>query len=399
MSLFSWIDHSEADRRKMLEAIDMFRERGTRDELGLSVIRDAFADRLFPGTGSLQRRARYFFFVPWMFEAFEKEGVRSSEMARRAKQFEVRLIDALKAQGDHKGVIGIEKREKLQRFPSSIYWHGLRRLGMRVFPGSPDDYYHSLDEWHSKRRRTLRNDDGEAVDAATLNWRPGMPSAPPGFPESADFRMTTAEADYLKERIQAEARLSLLAFLADRSNTRTDVSYVWEHPLSSDFSAELKRVVGHARNFAEALHGASILYNLMLARMEPVRAELVEELSAIFEQWHLEMKARHRELREWNRPEVWATVSRAGGAPSHQTRAFVDEWLNHLLTSLASDGQIDSDHAHEVISTRERRLKGALARLHNPRARELWNGSSGLGRLEYRWANAQILINDLLEAS
>ena len=174
---------------------------------------------------------------------------------------------------------------------------------------------------------------------------------------------------------------------------------MWEHPLSSDFSAELKRVVGHARNFAETMHGASILYNLMLARMEPVRTELLEELGAMFEQWQLEMNARHRELREWNRPEFWATVSQGGGKPSHQTRSFVDEWLNHVLTSLASGGRIDSGQAHQLISTRERRLKGALARLHNPRARELWNGSSGLGRLEYRWANAQILINDLLEAS
>ena len=33
MSTFTWIDHSEKQRRQILEAIDLFREKDTRDEL------------------------------------------------------------------------------------------------------------------------------------------------------------------------------------------------------------------------------------------------------------------------------------------------------------------------------------------------------------------------------
>lgn len=43
---------------KMAEVIDLFREHDTRDELGLGVICDALADLLFPGTSTLQTRAR-----------------------------------------------------------------------------------------------------------------------------------------------------------------------------------------------------------------------------------------------------------------------------------------------------------------------------------------------------
>jgi len=64
MSTIAWIDHSEKQRRQILEAIDLFREKDTRDELGVAGIRDAFSDMLFPGTGARQTRARYFFFVP-----------------------------------------------------------------------------------------------------------------------------------------------------------------------------------------------------------------------------------------------------------------------------------------------------------------------------------------------
>lgn len=62
-----WFDaahHSDSERRKVLEAIDRFKETDTRDELGLAPIRDGFADHFFPGTGVLMTRSRYFLFVP-----------------------------------------------------------------------------------------------------------------------------------------------------------------------------------------------------------------------------------------------------------------------------------------------------------------------------------------------
>ncbi len=34
-SFFSWLDYSEQDRQKMLDAIELFGERTTRDELGI----------------------------------------------------------------------------------------------------------------------------------------------------------------------------------------------------------------------------------------------------------------------------------------------------------------------------------------------------------------------------
>src|SRR6266545_762157 len=48
-SSFTWLDHSEIDRRRMLDVIDAFQEPETRDELGLGTIRDALADLLFAG--------------------------------------------------------------------------------------------------------------------------------------------------------------------------------------------------------------------------------------------------------------------------------------------------------------------------------------------------------------
>lgn len=110
MSTFTWIDHSEKQRRQILEAIDLFREKDTRDELGIAGIRDAFSDMLFPGTGALQTRARYFFFVPWMYLGFEAKRIASAEIARRSRTFEITLIDRLADSADPAGTIGIQGR-------------------------------------------------------------------------------------------------------------------------------------------------------------------------------------------------------------------------------------------------------------------------------------------------
>lgn len=95
MSSFFWIDHSEKQRRQGMDGIDLFREKDTQDELVIATMRDAISDTLFPGTGSLQTRARYFFFVPWMYQKLEAEGASASDVARKGREIELTLIDTL----------------------------------------------------------------------------------------------------------------------------------------------------------------------------------------------------------------------------------------------------------------------------------------------------------------
>ena len=70
-SIISWLDFSDSERRKMVEVISLFKQRDTRDEMGLAQIRDIFAEMFFPGTTTIQTRARYFIFVPWMYQYLE----------------------------------------------------------------------------------------------------------------------------------------------------------------------------------------------------------------------------------------------------------------------------------------------------------------------------------------
>ena len=71
-STFTWLDYSEHERRQFDEIIKGFNEKDTRDELGLGSVRDAFANMLFPGVSTIQTRARYFLFVPWVYQEVER---------------------------------------------------------------------------------------------------------------------------------------------------------------------------------------------------------------------------------------------------------------------------------------------------------------------------------------
>ena len=275
-STFSWLDHSERERRQVLDAIDRFKETFTRDELGLAAIRDGFSDLFFPGTSVLMTRARYFLFVPWIYLDIERRG-RTDDVATKARRAEIQLVETL---GDEWGAIGRLAKATLKRLPSSIYWLGLHRWGIRTFDGAQTDYHHFLEEGGG-RGRDERDDDGEPIDGSTRrNWHAAIPSPADGFPKTASLALTSAEAEYLRERIRLSTPSSFLALLL-KPGYLPDVEYPWLHPRLADFSPELREQLHHAQCFAEAMHGAALLYNLMLAEMgkrDTVETELHQRL-------------------------------------------------------------------------------------------------------------------------
>src|SRR2546428_616181 len=125
MSSFGWLDHSEHERRKALDVIKLLSDRDTRDELGIGTVRDGFSDMFFPGTSTIQTRARYFLFVPWIYLELELENKRgrpaAEDVAQTSRRCELGLIEVLASSADPAGTIGIVARQSLKRLPSNIY--------------------------------------------------------------------------------------------------------------------------------------------------------------------------------------------------------------------------------------------------------------------------------------
>lgn len=382
-----------------MEVIASFEESDTRDELGIGTIRDGIADLLFPGTGTVQSRARYFLFIPWMYRALENKRTASREVREKARQGEIGLIEALEAGGERKGgIIGIDARQNLQRLPSNIYWQGLGTWGIRVYQGSQDQYHRSLDSWYQAAAERINADRGELFDDGTVrpNWHPGIPEAPTGWRDKVDFSLRKSEARFLRDCILNHCAGSLLAYLLDADGTLGEADFIWASEVSRKLSPLHREQVNHARNFSETMHGAAVLYNLMLAS-KASKSELRNQYAEQMQDWAALIKSRKRELSEWNRGSFWSLISSQGIRVSIRTREFVDTWLDFVLSGEDPALLAGKATVRDLIKQREVTLKRGLARLDNQRALELWNEAAGLGRLNFRWHVARRMVNDILE--
>jgi hypothetical protein len=394
-SSFTWLDYSEQDKRKMLNVISLFSEKNTRDELGIGAVRDAFADLFFPGTSTIQTRARYFLFVPWIYLDLVKAKTPSNQIAAKLRQREVELINALAASGETKGVIGIQARAGLKRLPSNIYWYGLGAWGIRHFPGSQEEYHRSLNELYCLAGSIQRNDDGEPVEGRiAYNWHRGLPPAPAQFPQNANFGLTLTEAEYLAERIVTQCPDSLLSILVARRLSASN-AFAWSHPCVDQFPTHIQRQLHHARNFSETIQGAALLYNLLLAEQKQAK-DSTEKYREALQNWADQLAARQSDLQQWNRKDFWKLMSVIGAPISLPTQRFIQHWLNLALEPQVASAIATHPEARRCIQEREAALKGGQARLSNPRALELWQGDSGTAQLDYRWGATRRILQDIL---
>jgi hypothetical protein len=397
-SSFTWLDYSERERRKILDAIQLFKDQDTRDELGIGTVRDAFADLLFPGTGTVQTRARYFLFVPWMYLRLERRRVQSKEASTVARGDELRLIDVLAQSEDADGTIGIQARRQLKRLPSNIYWQGLGSWGIRLYWGSQDQYHRSLDSFYTAGERVELNDDKEPIDGGLRpNWHPALPSAPAEFPKHASLKVTKEEASYLRDAILRNASGTLLAFLVDQGEIADETDFPWQHHQFHSLPVRVQHQLQHAQNFSEIIHGAALLYNLMLAEAQPSEQKEKEYTSEL-DDWAETLAERSSVFGQWDLENFWETVTVGNRKVPQLTRQFVERWIDLVLKPNGAIGLQSNETARRLIRERERQLKKSLARLANRKSLELWNGAAGTEQLDYRWPVTQRIVRDILEA-
>ena len=401
MSAFVWLDYSERERRKMLDVVDLFREHDTRDELGIGSVRDAFADMLFPGTSTIMTRARYFLLVPWTYQRLERAARQISEIAARARRAETDLVEPIERSDDNDGNIGKVAKTTLKRLPSSVYWQGLSVWGIRSFRGAQVQYHRSLDRYYAQLTRhggRASERDVEHDDLISPNWHAGLIPPPAGFPEECSLSLTRREAEYLAERIRLSPACSgsLLAELVAQRRRSDDVPFAWEHPHCAELPPKLREMLDHAQNFSEVMHGAPLLYNLILAE-QAHRDEGVAKYRRAFRR--VGEIARLSALACWRNGTGsvsgnWsAAVNPRITSPTYE---FINTWWDLALAGDAAR-LCDSPAARSLIRDRERRLKKNLARIDNPRAQELWTGDSGTAQLEFRWLISQRLLGDIFD--
>lgn len=406
MTSFTWLDYSEHERRQVMEAIDQFGDDETRDELGLGTIRDSFADLLFPGTSTIQTRARYFLFVPWVCLEMERAKIPSRLFNDRGRVLQGRLRDALIAGGEETGVIGYRAGLHVQRLPSSVYWYGLRRWGILQFDGTEDDYRRYLDSFYRCRDGSATADGGESRDVPPSNWDPhltqlfktvGSERPDEVWSAQASFRLSLAESEYLDQRIADSAPESLLAHLLKTHQVIAEERFPWDVRYKVSLPHTLAGQLLHAQNFSQVMHGASLVYNLLLAEQK-AGGEFVDHYRAELADWWSALQVRRGDLDVWDRPAFWRLMQDRKTRVRGVTRKFIDDWMTLALTASSLAAVVDSVAARRLVTNQEQAVKPGRARIGTPRTTETWEGSSGSAQLNYRWNRpVRAIVNDILE--
>ena len=292
-------------------------------------------------------------------------------------------------------MIGRLAKSNLKILPSAIYWQALLRLGFRVFPGTREQYHRSLDRFYVGVNQSVLTDNGERAERRRAqNWNPTIPDAPKDFPAAAELALRRREAEFLRERIIFSAPTTFYRSLVeDEQAADTDASFLWEYEGVGRLPKPIQEQIAHARNFSEVMEGAPLLYNLMLAELaerEDQAATYVQRIA----KWRDGCQARAAELARWDRRRFWEVVAATGARVTPATRAFIDQWLE--LARANDAGRLRaSEAARRLIREREQQLKRGQSRLHNQRARELWNGDAGTRPLTYRWEIAMTMVRDI----
>ena len=392
----TWLDLTANDRDKMRRVLDLFKEQGTLDEMGLGNLRDALSDALFPGTSTIQTRLRYVLFIPWIYQRLEARRVRSVDVAQAARQAEVELIGRLERNEDNEGTIGVRARHSLVRLPSSIYWSALTRWGI-FLPQQSQGWYHAHFDGLTDGGRNdfVRTDDPGVIWSREAHWHPRVPDPPGAFPGEASFAVTRDEADFLRGRMEERCAGTLLAWLV-RNRTDSSADAVWNDPDALRVPRSICDTVELARRFSLHVEGMPLVYNLVVAeRRRDVLGvdddEWVDEFRSALAEWAEEEA---NEQYPFVPDTLWDLVRVRGGRLPHPQSLFIESW-SQRIAELRPDEVADDRRLRMLISERELRLKGARARLAN-RSRLLeWTPGVGVGRMDFRWTRVRQFLSDL----
>lgn len=380
-----WIDFSRSERNKIMQTLKMLEESTALDELGIGVIRDGYADILFPGISTLQTRAKYFVLLPYLFAMAERQNFkRSSEILPWMHRQEDLLVPTLiKNSEDTTGIIGLRAHKQgksVKVKSSSIYWNG-----MRTFEILRDEHLSISNVCNIIYGKQLRRNSVEIKTEAKWSDNNGFDDETAGSENmplfssitqgysvmtEAAIELNIAEAEYLYQKMTTavKSRASLLAFMLRDKCLFPSFQDISEEILPDG----LRRSVRLAKAFAQFISGAHIRYNVIFSNGEDtdqVKRYLEWQETFDFGDFHLS-----------------DVLSRVSSNPL--INAFLKEFYD--ATKTGDDQAVD-----RLIIRREKAIKHERAKLGKPQEYR-YDRPVHDYLLSYRYGTAYTIVNDIL---
>jgi hypothetical protein len=403
MAGIGWIDFSPDHQKKVAAVIDLLQPQGQVDELGIGVIRNAFSDLFFPGTSTIQTRAKYFLLIPRIFREYQ---VRFEHKQPRPllqdylKKRENRIIRTLakKYHGtSEQGIFGITLvgkpgKQELARKPSSVYWTGLRSFGLIRTSLSLAEYLARHDHQESfidliEMTAEDKGDDEDAGYEDTFGIR--LPDNNEKWDQNLSIALTHEEAAFLRDQIldhhhdrliaQVLQKRGLVKVFVKAMNFRDMCDVLCEKSIPQ----EIQTYLHLAKDFDAIIHGAHVRYNCLLQHKYGTDSKL-EEFKKEWNQWWQPITASDGIIHKFDEDRLFELSQTL----RPYTKSFVQHWIDGIRR------QKPIDYFDRLVIDQEKNNKGKKARLSLESHEKVddWIGISGL---HYRFPVVKDIVIDI----
>lgn len=391
-----WIDFSATDRDAIKQALEQVRQKGAVDELGIGIVRDAFANNLFPGFSTIQTRAKYFVTVPRMVADYlikprhiRQKTTLSKYLEQEEERLGKRLVDS--ELPDHlrneTGIFGANVARK----PYSVYWNGLRQFGIINTDLSVSQFERQI-AGSSEEIQADHEDDAFRVYAPATQFGVQWPNS-----ESWDkslnhgVHLSRNEADFLRRKLQQLPERTIPFQLYQQNpevlqeamgcqDFRSIHHFLKE---SAELPGNVKNMLALAQEFSNVLYGAHIRFNLVLTRAHG-RDELYRKIYRQYWQRWLHDGYKPDNLSETT-AENWLTHVAPKVDPL--TKQFLGDWCR-LAGNNASEKDLDA-----LIVQRVKSIKGQRSLYYRGLRDDFqW---AGMAEQSFRWPNVRTILTDV----
>lgn len=397
-----WIDYSRQERDTIKELLKILGEPSSVDELGVGIVRDSISDLLYPGTSVLHTRAKYYILIPELFKKAMKSGLTTMpEVRKLIDSDQDKIARALRRAIDEEtgtkasGIIGGRSDRAVKMKPARIYWNAMRTTEMLCHPNlSFDDACAAVASYNRKNQNTsikYESDEagGDAEDAAINGF--SLFNAPckqdiDDYIANPTLHLTKGEAMYLIEQFKRPLIMknTLMEYCLKNKQSYAETAFS-DIEIQSNMPSILSYNIELAKEFADFIYGAYIVYNLLY--FENGGDNATEEQKQYLEDKYSEWKQQtcgipHRE-------EILKLVRNH----EHYKAALNKFLFDFEKAVMANTSDTCSDEEKRLIRDRERFCKKGKAKIGGNYLYQPIHSSP----MNYRHSTGQVIIEDILK--
>lgn len=383
-----YIHNSKEEQAKVMQVLKMTSVSVALDELGIGRIRDAFADKMFPGISTLQKHMKYFSLMPQLYrKAIERKYNRLSEVKAEIIRLERIMTKNLYEGSSVKtGITGSETIGKsatnyVKYDPAYIYNSGLLTFGILHSTQLYEQIYSASKALHNKPKTYKSDDENTADDSNELGGFYqfcSFPTVSYDFTQACSLDLTDEDRDFIVGHIlqSDDCKGTLLRYLIDNDDLVLAEKFDGINPdlLPSD----LARTQDNARRFADFIYMVHVRYNYIYSGYEDT--EMLGQFNNLLQDYRNSGTKIDEVLDDLDIRE-------------NSCLRFCKDVAERITNNdIAENGGLDM-----LIAGRERRVKGSRRKINNPSYQYSKSNRIHYYKLTYRWETVRQFIKEIRE--